>query len=94
MTLRCSFWGEVGVFPRKHPFHMLFISESRCPDLSGIPSSAHTSIPEVAWSSSHLSPVLGGNGGVGETAGLLQGAAVRFTALFLKFPGRIACLFP
>lgn len=28
------------------------------------------------------------------TAGLLQGAAVRFRCWSRKFPGRIACLFP
>lgn len=57
------FWGEIGISPRKHCFHMHYIPQSLYSVLSCIPFSAHTSILEVAWCSYHPSPVLGGKGG-------------------------------
>lgn len=61
----------MGVVGRYFPLETL-LSET-----TGLSSSAYTSIPEVTWSDSHTSLVLGGNwaGGSG-TAGLLQEAAV------------------
>lgn len=75
-------------------FHLHFIPKSVCSALPRFPSLAHTSAPETARNSSQATPSHGSGVERRGTAGLLQGAAVRFRCWSPKFPGRIACLFP
>lgn len=93
MTLRCSDLGVGGDFPIAFIMHFIpnfcaQISLAFHPQLTPL-------FLRLPAASEPQTLVAIGAGGGRETAGLLlQGAAVRFHCLFLKFPGRRACLFP